>query len=150
VREAISLPDASSRQDAPDIVAYLSALLRLAAGSSHQLTRPNLFGLIDTYLGANIATIRSAPALASEFGISERTFHRIFADRETTFERHLLHLRAGLFKNLLRQDSLASIPIARLAHQCGFADAAHATRTFKTRFGVTPRDFREGAQQGPG
>src|SRR4029453_6335080 len=33
VREAISLPDASSRQDAPDIVAYLSALLRLAAGS---------------------------------------------------------------------------------------------------------------------
>jgi AraC-like DNA-binding protein len=49
------------------------------------------------------------------------------------------------FKNLLRQDSLASIPIARLAHQCGFADAAHATRTFKNRFGVTPRDFREGA-----
>ena len=150
VREAISFPDAHARQHEPDIVAYLSALLRLAAGSSHQLTRPNLFGLIDTYLGANIATIRSAPALASEFGISERTFHRIFADRETTFERHLLHLRAGLFKNLLRQDSLASIPIARLAHQCGFADAAHATRTFKTRFGVTPRDFREGAQQGPG
>jgi len=93
--------------------------------------------------------IRSAPALAAEFGISERTFHRIFADRETTFERHLLHLRAELFKNLLWQDSLASIPIARLAHQCGFADAAHATRTFKNRFGVTPRDFREGAPAAP-
>jgi AraC-like DNA-binding protein len=87
----------------------------------------------------------SAPALAAEFGISERTFHRIFADRETTFERHLLRLRAGLFRNLLRQDSLASIPIARLAHQCGFADAAHATR----RFGVTPRDFRKGQPAGP-
>ena len=74
---------------------------------------------------------------------------RIFADRETTFERHLLHLRAQLFRNLLQQDSLASIPIARIAHQCEFADAAHATRTFKNRFGVTPRDFREGAPAGP-
>jgi AraC family transcriptional regulator, positive regulator of tynA and feaB len=149
VREARASPDAPARHGEPDIVAYLAALLRLAAGSSHQLARPDLFDLIDTYLRANIATIRSAPALATEFGISERTFHRIFADRETTFERHLLHLRAGLFRNLLLQESLAGIPIARLAHQCGFADAAHATRTFKNRFGVTPRDFREGAPAGP-
>src|SRR4030095_5515887 len=68
VREAISLPEASSRQDAPDIVAYLSALLRLAAGSSHQLARPDLFGLIDAYLRANIATIRYGPALPAECG----------------------------------------------------------------------------------
>jgi transcriptional regulator GlxA family with amidase domain len=124
------------------IVAYLSAILRLAGGASHELSRPGLFRLIDTYLRANIATIRPAPALAAEFGISERTFHRIFADRATTFERHVLHLRVELFKDLLRQPSLTNVPIARLAHQCGFADAAHATRTFKDRFGGTPRDFR--------
>ena len=142
VRDAISVPDAPARQSEPDIVAYLSAILRLAAGAGHGLSRPGLFRLIDTYLRANIATIRPAPALAAEFGISERTFHRIFADRATTFERHVLHLRVELFKDLLRQPSLTSIPIARLAHQCGFADAAHATRTFKDRFGATPRDFR--------
>jgi AraC family transcriptional activator of tynA and feaB len=141
-RDAISLSDAPARQSEPDIVAYLSALLRLAAGASHELSRPDLFGLIDIYLRANIAAIRPVPALAAEFGISERTFHRIFADRETTFERHVLHLRAELFRDLLRQPSLASVSIARLAHQCGFADAAHATRTFKARFAITPRDFR--------
>jgi AraC-like DNA-binding protein len=148
-RNAISSPDAPARHDEPDIVAYLSALLRLAAGKSHQLTRPGLFGLIDTHLRANIAAVRSAPALAAEFGISERTFHRIFADRETTFERHVLHLRVELFRNLLRRISLAEIPIVRLAHQCGFADAAHATRTFKNRFGATPRDFRASALTQP-
>jgi AraC-like DNA-binding protein len=140
VRDAISVPDAPARET--DIVAYLSAILRLAAGASHELSRPALFGLIDTYLKANIATIRPAPTLAAEFGISERTFHRVFADRATTFERHVLHLRVELFQDLLRQPSLADISIGRLAHQCGFADAAHATRTFKDRFGTTPRDFR--------
>jgi AraC family transcriptional regulator, positive regulator of tynA and feaB len=145
VRDAICVADAPARQSEPDIVAYLSAILRLAAGAGHELSRAGLFRLIDTYLKANIATIRPAPALAAEFGISERTFHRIFADRTTTFERHVLRLRAELFKDLLRQPSLAGIPIAGLAHQCGFADAAHATRTFKDRFGATPRDFRASA-----
>jgi AraC family transcriptional regulator, positive regulator of tynA and feaB len=142
VRTAISVPSPPTKRVGPDIVAYLTALLRIAAGASHQLSRPDLFYLIDGYLRMNIATARSAPALAAEFGISERTFHRIFADRSTTFERHVLHLRVELFRDLLRQPLLENISIARLAHQCGFADAAHASRTFKDRFGATPRDFR--------
>jgi AraC family transcriptional regulator, positive regulator of tynA and feaB len=146
VRTAIAVPSGPTNRVGPDIVAYLSALLRIAAGASHQLSRPDLFYLIDGYLRTYIATARSAPALAAEFGISERTFHRIFADRATTFERHVLHLRVELFRDLLRQPSLANISIARLAHQCGFADAAHATRTFKDRFGATPRDFRANQQ----
>ncbi|NOJ42565.1 helix-turn-helix domain-containing protein [Bradyrhizobium australiense] len=149
VRNTISASDAPGQQDEPDIVAYLSALLRLAAGASHELSRPDLFRLIDTYLRANIAAVRPVPSLAAEFGISERTFHRIFADRNTTFERHVLHLRVELFKDLLRQPSLANVSIASVAHQCGFADAAHATRTFKDRFGATPRDFRASAPARP-
>lgn len=144
VHNAISLSGAPARQSEPDIVAYLSALLRLAAGDSHRLARPNLFVLIDIYLRANIASLRPAPALAAEFGVSERTFHRVFADRDTTFERHVLHLRVERFRDLLRQAPLPTMSIARLAHQCGFADAAHATRTFKHRFGTTPREFRAG------
>ena len=142
VRDAISVPDAPAKQSEPDIVAYLSAMLRIAAGANHELSRSCLFRLIDAHLRANIAAIRPAPALAAEFGISERTFHRIFADLETTFERHVLHLRVELFRNLLRQASLSDVSITRLALQCGFSDAAHGSRTFKERFGVTPRDFR--------
>ncbi|WFU17720.1 helix-turn-helix domain-containing protein [Bradyrhizobium sp. CB3481] len=142
VQAAISVPGAPATGGRPDMVAYLSALLRIAGGDSHQLGRGDLFHLIDRYLRTNISDIRSASALATEFDISERTFHRVFADRDTTFERHVLHLRVELFKDLLRQASLANVSIAALAHQCGFADAAHATRTFKDRFGATPRDFR--------
>lgn len=130
-----------------DMVAYLSALLRLAGGSDHQLTRSSLFGLVDTHLRANISSVRPAQAIAADFGVSERTFHRMFADRETTFERHVLQLRVGLFRHLLGQSSLSAVSIAALAMQCGFADAAHATRTFRIFFGVTPRDYRGGRRQ---
>lgn len=147
VHAAISVPSSPTKRAEPDIVAYLSALLRVASGRNHQLTRPNLFHLIDRYLRTNINSVRSAPALATEFGVSERTFHRVFADRDTTFERHLLHLRVERFRDLLRQASLANVSIAALAHQCGFADAAHATRSFKDRFGATPRDFRAGTPE---
>jgi AraC family transcriptional regulator, positive regulator of tynA and feaB len=145
VRAAIAASDAPPESGETDVVAYLSALLRLATGAGHQLTRSHLFALLDTYLKANLAGVRPAPAIAIEFGISERTLHRIFADRGTTFERHLLQLRVERFRNLLRQTSLSHVSIATLATQCGFADAAHATRTFRNVFGVTPRDFRGGA-----
>jgi AraC family transcriptional regulator, positive regulator of tynA and feaB len=144
VRAAIHLSDARPGQAETNIVAYLSTLLRLAGGEDHQLTRAELFGLIDTYLTANIATIPSAHAVAAAFGVSERTFHRIFADHHTTFERHVLQQRVELFRNLLPRPSLSKMSIAALAMQCGFADAAHATRTFRNFFGVTPRDFRNG------
>ena len=144
IRAAIQRGDAQPDQDETDIVAYLSALLHLGTGNDHRLPRARLFGLVDIYLRANIAEIRPAEAIAAEFGVSERTFHRIFADRETTFERHLLRLRVELFRNLLRQPSLSDVSIAALAMQSGFADAAHATRTFRNFFGVAPRDFRSG------
>jgi AraC family transcriptional regulator, positive regulator of tynA and feaB len=143
IRAAIQRTDARPQVDT-DIVAYLSALLHLAACGDHRLPRAKLFGLIDTYLRANIAGIRPAQTIAAEFGVSERTFHRIFADRETTFERHVLRLRVELFRNLLRQPSLSGVSIAALAMQCGFADAAHAARTFRNFFGLAPRDFRCG------
>jgi hypothetical protein len=50
VRTAIAVPSGAANRVGPDIVAYLSALLRIAAGASHQLSRPDLFYLIDGYL----------------------------------------------------------------------------------------------------
>ena len=130
-----------------DIVACLAALLRLASGIAHGLSRSDLFPLIDVELRRNVAGPSSPVALAAQFGVSERTFHRVFADRGTTFERHALRRRVERFRALLSQPRLSNLPIAKLALECGFADAAHASRTFKNAFGATPRDYRAGAAQ---
>lgn len=143
IRHTIDASDWREMPEESDIIAYLSALLRMATGERHELKRSSLFGLLDAHLEGNIATIRTAEAIAAEFGISERTFHRVFSDRDTTFERRVAHLRVGRFRQLLRTQGHASI--AALAAQCGFADAAHASRTFRAAFGLTPRDFRSNA-----
>jgi AraC family transcriptional regulator, positive regulator of tynA and feaB len=142
IRNAVDATEAHAGQDEADIAAYLAALLRTANGTGHQLSRSSLFGLVEAYLRANIAAIRPASAIAGEFGISERTLHRIFADRDTSFERHLHRLRVELFRRLLGGSAPHGASIADLATQCGFADAAHATRSFKAAFNLTPRDFR--------
>lgn len=146
VRRTVMTPDAGPAESEMDVVACLAALLRLSVGEPHGLGRDALFAPVDAYLRADIAALRPAPAIAAEFGISERTLHRIFSDRGTTFERHVLRLRVERFRSLLRQNSLREISIASLAMQCGFADAAHATRTFRNLFGRTPREFRRDSE----
>jgi AraC-like DNA-binding protein len=145
VRAAISGRDPAAEPGEVDIVDYTAALLRQAMGRPHELGRASLFLLIDIHLRRNLAQSVTPMALAKQFGISERTFHRIFADRNTTFERHALRRRVERFHQLLTATRLLDVPIAALAQQCGFADAAHASRTFKSAFGSTPRDYRADA-----
>jgi AraC family transcriptional activator of tynA and feaB len=149
VRSLLREPDAQSGHgiEADDIVAYLAALLRQVGGGTHALCRTRLFTLVDMHLRRNLAATHSAPALAAGFGVSERTFHRIFSDRATTFERHLLRRRVERFHELLSQPRWSNTSIAKLASGCGFADAAHASRTFKSVFRETPREYRIRALQ---
>src|SRR5437870_3613080 len=121
VRNAVIAPDAYPARDDMDIVAYLAALLRLATGAAHELRRDALFAPLDAYLRAKIAVLRPSRSIAAEFGISERTLHRIFSDRGTTLERHVLRLRVEQFRTLLRNTALRESSIASLAMQCGFA-----------------------------
>jgi AraC family transcriptional regulator, positive regulator of tynA and feaB len=128
--------------EADDVVAYLAALLRYGRGQAHALDRTRLFVLIDTHLRRDLAQAHNPQALAAGFRVSERSLHRIFADRGTTFERHMLRLRVERFRELLSLNRCSAVPIAKLALACGFADAAHAARSFKSAFGATPRDYR--------
>jgi AraC family transcriptional regulator, positive regulator of tynA and feaB len=124
------------------IVAYLAAVLLQATGRKLALARTELFPLVDIHLRNNLMRTPGPVVLAAEFGISERTFHRIFADCDTSFERYMLRLRVERFRQMLSTRTLADVPIATLALDCGFADGAHATRTFKTFYRLTPREFR--------
>ena len=137
-RDAISRPDTSAKPSRN--VAYLSAMLRLAAGANHELSRPSLFRLIDNYLRETLQQSGRRRRSPSEFGVSERPFHRIFADQETTFERHVLIPCSSFFEiccDRIRCQTFPS-PGSRVVR---IFDAAHGSSHLQGKIGITPGTF---------
>jgi AraC family transcriptional regulator len=74
--------------------------------------------------------------LAEIAGISRAHFARGFRNAMGMSPHgFVLHRRLNRAAHLLRKRDLA---IQEIADLCGFADAAHLTRSFKSRFGVPP------------
>lgn len=87
----------------------------------------------------------SASAIAARQGVSRRRLDQMFAGLGTTvtayiWERRLMRLAADL-----KAPALAHRPIIDLAFSLGFSDAAHVSRAFRRRFGISPRAFRHAA-----
>jgi AraC family transcriptional activator of tynA and feaB len=79
--------------------------------------------------------------VAARFGISTRTLHLRFEKLEQTFGRWLLDARLDASCNALR-DPRHTCNISEIAYSCGFNDLSHFNKTFRTRFGVSPGEWR--------
>lgn len=84
--------------------------------------------------------------IASAAGLSLRQLHRLFARHGQTVARTIQERRLERCAHDLGN---AHCPrsITTIAFFWGFSDAAHFARAFKTRYGVSPRDYRSTARQ---
>jgi AraC family transcriptional activator of tynA and feaB len=84
-----------------------------------------------------------APAdIACALRISISRLHAIMRSNGTSAGKLILGLRLDRCRDALADPRLSRWTITRIALDWGFADAAHFTKTFKARFGLTPRQFR--------
>ncbi|HEV7975485.1 AraC family transcriptional regulator [Amycolatopsis sp.] len=86
----------------------------------------------------------SADKVADALFISRRRLYQLFDDGQGISER-IKGLRIDRAKALLSDPAKASRGIAEVAKDCGFATAAHFSRTFSKLVGQTPTEFRERA-----
>ncbi|HXZ06561.1 MAG TPA: helix-turn-helix domain-containing protein [Paraburkholderia sp.] len=94
---------------------------------------------IDTHLfDAELTPKDCAEALQ----ISERYLYRVLAGHGERFSQIQLRKRLDASAERLRDPRFSRYQIASIAYQCGFKDAAHFSRVFSKRFGVTPRAWR--------
>jgi AraC-like DNA-binding protein len=93
------------------------------------------------------AELRPADVAAASF-VSVRQLHRLFAAEGTTFGGLLREARLSRCREDLADPRLAGRPIAEIAARWGCRSAAHFTRTFTARYGMTPRDFRAATRAG--
>lgn len=84
----------------------------------------------------------TAERIAEALFISRRRLYQLFDDGDGVSGR-IRTLRVERAKELLADPALGIRGIGEISRQCGFANAAHFSRTFRKAVGQTPRDYRD-------
>jgi acetamidase/formamidase/AraC-like DNA-binding protein len=85
-----------------------------------------------------------APArVAQAEGISERYLQKLFEGVSDNFTHYVRERRLQRAWADLSNPAEAHRSISEIAYRYGFGDSAHFSRTFRHRFGLPPREFRQ-------
>jgi acetamidase/formamidase/AraC-like DNA-binding protein len=85
-----------------------------------------------------------APArVAQAEGISERYLQKLFEGVGDNFTHYVRERRLQRAWADLSNPAEAHRSISEIAYRYGFGDSAHFSRTFRARFGLPPREFRQ-------
>lgn len=74
--------------------------------------------------------------------ISPAHIHRQFEAEMQTFAEWMWSQRLLTCKQALRNNVHAHLPVSEIAYNAGFSNPSHFSRTFRMKFGMTPREWR--------
>ena len=84
----------------------------------------------------------SCEGVAAALGISERYLRKVCSTSGYSLSERILNRRLEEASRRLSHQNAVRTPITSIAYDCGFKDAAHFSRAFKAKFGMTPRDYQ--------
>lgn len=87
--------------------------------------------------------------LVEALDISAAHIHRLFAGEAQSFSTWLWDTRLQLCHLALRNPEYRSQSISQIAYRFGYSHAAHFSRAYRKRFGMTPSAWRAGAAAAP-
>ena len=113
--------------------AQFSAALSLQAAEDK-------FGALHDWIRTHLSEDMSLPILASQAGMSERSFGRHYAEATgLTPGRSIERLRVEAARQLLSESRL---PVKRICQRCGFGSEETMRRSFLRLLAATPQDYR--------
>lgn len=102
---------------------------------------------VETYIADHLAEPRLGPdLLAARFKVSRRTLYGLFDEAPLQVSSLIRELRLQRSARELRTPGHPGV--LAIAMRSGFNDAAHFSRLFKKRFGLSPRDYALAARCG--
>jgi AraC-like DNA-binding protein len=130
-------------QQLADLAAFaLDPTLNRAAQNAGSLKAVRL-AAIRADVFANLGQVRlSAKTLAQRHGLSDRYIHRLFEETGQTFGDFVLDERLKRAYQLLTDPAQTGKSVGEIAAEAGFGDLSTFHRTFRRRFGDTPRAAR--------
>jgi len=90
----------------------------------------------------------SIDRIAERMECTKRYLHKVFSDEGQTLNQYIWAQRLERCRDDLGRAELADRSITQIAFACGFSNAAHFSRSFRARFGQTPRTYRRMALAG--
>lgn len=95
------------------------------------------------YVARNFHDPAISPSGAADaLGCSVRYIHKVCALAGVTFSRLVAEARLSEAARLLRHGSTCSSRISEIAYRSGFTDLSHFSRSFRSRYGVSPKGYR--------
>jgi len=99
--------------------------------------------LLKAHASAHLGDRDLSPHTVAAAGyVSVRQLHRLFAAEGVTFGDWVRECRLRRSHCDLTDPGLGEVPVAEIAARHGFRNAAHFSRAFKARYGVTPGSTR--------
>lgn len=125
---------------------FLHSQVRLGSGPQRMTVRerygvshPKLLKVLE-YMEGHVEDLLSRSQLAAIAGVSTRQLERLFnVHLKRTVGEHYLAVRLERAQMLLRQTTM---PVLEISVACGFVSASHFSRSYKQRFGHSPKDER--------
>ncbi|HZC96403.1 MAG TPA: acetamidase/formamidase family protein, partial [Bradyrhizobium sp.] len=115
-----------------------------ASDASHTATQAAILHRICQTIERRLDDPELAPArVAQAEGISERYLQKLFEGVGDNFTHYVRERRLQRAWADLSNPAEAHRSISEIAYAYGFGDSAHFSRTFRHRFGLPPREFRQ-------
>ena len=128
------------------MIELVRALLLLVVGDARSARAglgASLSDRIFAYLELNVLNPDLDPAgIAAAHGISVRYLYVVLRQRGILLGDWVREKRLDHAAELLRQPGIAHITISEIAQRSGFSDHAHFSRNFRSRYKLSPREWR--------
>jgi AraC-like DNA-binding protein len=115
-------------------------LLRVMETSDEDALPARMVDELDGYIRENISDEISNTELGAIFGYHPFYISRMLKERRgMTMRQYVIAYRLKLAKDMLRTTDRSA---SEIAEACGFTDASYFAKTFKSVFGMTPKEYR--------
>lgn len=115
-------------------------LLRVIETADEDALPARMVDELDGYIRENISDEISNTELGAIFGYHPFYISRMLKERRgMTMRQYVIAYRLKLTKDMLRTTDRSA---SEIAEACGFTDASYFAKTFKTSFGMTPKEYR--------